>query len=65
MTRHHVLFADDEEHLRKATAQSLALAEIDVTSFDRAEPVLKHLSTEFDGVILTDIRMPEMDGVER
>lgn len=64
MTRHHVLFADDEEHLRKATAQSLALAEIDVTSFDRAEPVLKHLSTEFDGVILTDIRMPEMDGVE-
>jgi len=63
MTRHHVLFVDDEEHLRKATAQSLALADIDVTSFDKAALLLKHLDADFDGVVLTDIRMPEMDGV--
>nr|WP_157033180.1 sigma-54 dependent transcriptional regulator [Loktanella sp. S4079] len=62
--QHHVLFADDEEHLRKATTQSLAFADIEVTSFDRAAPLLKQLDADFDGVVLTDIRMPEMDGIE-
>ncbi|KJZ21254.1 sigma-54-dependent transcriptional regulator [Loktanella sp. S4079] len=64
MMQHHVLFADDEEHLRKATTQSLAFADIEVTSFDRAAPLLKQLDADFDGVVLTDIRMPEMDGIE-
>lgn len=59
-----VLFADDEEHLRIAAGQSFQLAELNVQLFDGAEKVLDQVSRDFDGVIVTDIRMPQMDGVE-
>lgn len=64
MTQPQVLFADDEEHLRRATAQSLDLAGIDASCFERAGDLLGHLHRDFSGVVVTDIRMPEMDGIE-
>jgi two-component system C4-dicarboxylate transport response regulator DctD len=59
-----ILFADDEEHLRLAAGQTFQLADLSVQLFDGAKKLLTHVDRGFDGVIVTDIRMPEMDGIE-
>lgn len=58
-----VLFVDDEEELRTATGQTLMLADIPAMILDRAEPALAQISRGFDGVLVTDIRMPDHDGL--
>jgi two-component system C4-dicarboxylate transport response regulator DctD len=59
-----VLFVDDEEPLRIAAQQTLELANLDCACFDRAAHVLPRITTEFPGILVTDIRMPGMDGTE-
>lgn len=59
-----ILFADDEEHLRLAAGQTFQLADMSVQLFDGAQKLLTHVNREFDGVVVTDIRMPKMDGIE-
>ncbi len=61
MTR-AVLVVDDDAAVRDALAQTLELAElapIKAGSFIEAKD---HLSQDFDGVVLSDIRMPGRDG---
>ena len=62
MTDTPVLFVDDEAELRIAGAQTLSLADLPVIACATAAEALDHLSTEFPGVLVTDIRMPDMDG---
>jgi two-component system C4-dicarboxylate transport response regulator DctD len=57
-----VLFVDDEADLRQAAAQALSLEEIDVLPCASAAEALPHLSSEFPGILVTDIRMPGTDG---
>lgn len=64
MTRPRTFFVDDEKHLRIAASQSFDLADIDAACFGDAQSALANLSRDFDGVVVTDIRMPGMDGVE-
>ena len=59
-----VLFVDDEEPLRIAAQQTLELADLDCTCFDRAADVLPKIGPEFPGIVVTDIRMPGMDGTD-
>ncbi|MEM9437764.1 MAG: sigma-54 dependent transcriptional regulator [Pseudomonadota bacterium] len=63
MTRETVFFVDDEEHLRIASAQSFELAGISAKCFESADACLAAMADGFDGVLVTDIRMPGMDGV--
>ncbi len=58
-----VLFVDDEDHLRNAASQTFELAEIGCDCFSEAEEVLEKLDRSFEGVIVSDIRMPGMDGL--
>lgn len=64
MTQEKILFVDDEKHLRIAGTQALDLAGFHAESFETGAAALKEISPDFDGVLITDIRMPEMDGVE-
>lgn len=64
MTLETVLFVDDEEHLRLSAAQSLDLEGLDALTFAEAEKALAHVARDFSGVLVTDIRMPAMDGLE-
>ena len=64
MNTDRVYFVDDEEHLRIAAGQTFELADIEAACFDSPAAVLKKLGPGFDGVLVTDIRMPGMDGVE-
>ncbi|MEL6181291.1 MAG: sigma-54 dependent transcriptional regulator, partial [Myxococcota bacterium] len=52
------------EHLRIAASQSFELAGIGAECFCDAPSVLRRLNADFDGVLVTDIHMPGMDGLE-
>ncbi|PZQ22289.1 MAG: Fis family transcriptional regulator [Sphingopyxis macrogoltabida] len=64
VTRQSVIFVDDDSALRAATTQSLELADLDVRAFADAESALAAIDAEFAGAIVTDIRMPRLDGLE-
>lgn len=59
-----VLFIDDEEHIRIANRQTLELAGLTVQPCERAEHALPSLSLEWGGVVVCDIRLPGIDGLE-
>jgi two-component system C4-dicarboxylate transport response regulator DctD len=59
----HVLVVDDDVDLRASTVQALDLAGHQVQDAASAERALDYVSFGFPGVVLTDIRMPGMDGL--
>jgi two-component system, NtrC family, C4-dicarboxylate transport response regulator DctD len=59
-----VVFVDDDPDLRRATAQALTLAGFAVRAFDAAEAALAAISEDFEGPVVTDIRMPRMNGLQ-
>jgi two-component system C4-dicarboxylate transport response regulator DctD len=59
-----VAFVDDDIDLRRANAKSLELAGHDVRLFDAASPALAAIGPDFPGVVVTDLRMPGMDGMQ-
>ena len=59
-----VLFVEDDDPLRIATAQALSLAGFEVQAFGDPEAVLQAIHAGFAGVIVSDIRMPKLDGLE-
>lgn len=61
--RQRILLIDDEEHLRLAVRQTLELAGFEVECFSSAEQVISQISRDFAGIVVTDIRMPDMDGL--
>lgn len=63
MTSETILFVDDEDHLRLAAEQTLHLEDLDVTCFSDAATALSHVARDFPGILVTDIRMPGMDGL--
>ncbi|WP_242123494.1 sigma-54 dependent transcriptional regulator [Sphingobium sp. Sx8-8] len=60
----HLLLIDDDDALRSALAQSFDLADIPVTCFADAAEALAQLDAKFTGAVISDIRMPRMDGLE-
>jgi len=62
-TRAPVLFVDDEAALRHAAAQTLMLADLDAIPCATATEALARIDCDFPGVLVTDIRMPGMDGL--
>lgn len=62
--RQTVIFIDDEEPMRHAVEQWLSVAGYDARSFSSARSALEHISAGLTGIILTDLRMPSMDGME-
>ena len=58
-----VLFIDDEDHLRHASKQAIDLAGYEVESFSSAELIPDYISRNFNGIVVSDIRMPDLDGM--
>ncbi|MEC8483373.1 MAG: sigma 54-interacting transcriptional regulator, partial [Pseudomonadota bacterium] len=63
-TRGTVLLVDDEVMIRQATEKWLQMAGLEVISASNAEEALPFLSEEFRGILLTDVKMPGMSGLE-
>jgi len=59
-----VLLVDDDADFRRATEQSLALQGIAVDAFGQARAALDFLPPDYDGVVVSDVRLPGMDGLE-
>lgn len=59
-----VLFIDDEAPMRQAVTQWLDLAGFDTAAHDNAAAVCKDLSVAFPGVVVTDLKMQGMDGLQ-
>jgi two-component system, NtrC family, C4-dicarboxylate transport response regulator DctD len=59
-----VILVEDDEALRAATVQGLDLAGLVVRAFRGAEEALTAIVRDLDGVVVSDIRLPRMDGLE-
>ncbi len=63
MAKGIVYFIDDEAELRHAVKQGLELAGFTVECFDSAIAAIERLSHRFSGVVVSDIKMPGIDGI--
>ena len=59
-----VLLVDDDTVLRQALAQSFELAGIDVEAHGDPLTALNAITPDFPGMVVSDIRMPGIDGIE-
>ena len=57
-----VLLVDDDREVREALGQSLMLAELRPQLCGSFIEAKDHIAQDFDGVVVTDIRMPGRDG---
>lgn len=62
MTR--ILLAEDETAMREYLTRALEKSGYDVVAVDRGTDAVPLLETEHFDLLLTDIVMPEMDGIE-
>lgn len=58
-----VAIVDDEADMRQSISQWLALSGFDTETYASAEEALKGIGAEFPGVVVSDIKMPGMDGM--
>lgn len=59
-----VAFVDDDPDLRDANAQALRLAGFAAVPLASAQAALDRIGPDYAGVVVTDVRMPGMDGIE-
>lgn len=59
-----VALVDDDDDLRHALTQLLELNGLEVLPFSNAGAALQAIGTSYRGVMLSDVRMPGMDGLE-
>ena len=59
-----IAIVDDEQDMRQSISQWLALSGFDTETFASAEDALRGLSNDFPGIVVSDIKMPGMDGMQ-
>ena len=59
-----ILLAEDDDDMRRFLVKALDRAGHDVTDFDNGASAYDRLREEPFSLLLTDIVMPEMDGIE-
>jgi two-component system, NtrC family, C4-dicarboxylate transport response regulator DctD len=63
MATGRIILVDDDADLRASTAQALDLAGFEVRATDQPDEVPGLVGMAFDGIVVTDIRMPRLDGL--
>ena len=58
-----IAIVDDEKDMRQSISQWLALSGYDTETFASAEDALKQLGPDYPGIVVSDIKMPGMDGM--
>lgn len=59
-----IAIVDDEQDMRQSISQWLALSGFDTETFASAEEALKGLGPNYPGIVVSDIKMPGMDGMQ-
>ncbi|MHC4692450.1 MAG: response regulator transcription factor [Planctomycetota bacterium] len=62
--KQHIFFVDDEPALRKVVRRTLQRTGLKVTCFASAADCLKKLHSVKCDLLITDVKMPKMDGIE-
>ncbi len=62
--KNHVLVVDDEEVIRDVCAQILVAEGYEVTTARNGKEALREVSEKHFDVVVTDIMMPDMSGLE-
>lgn len=63
-SKNHIWIIDDDDSIRWVLQKALEGAGFLVTSFDNANTILSKLHMETPDAIITDVRMPGIDGLE-
>ncbi|MEM1078948.1 MAG: sigma-54 dependent transcriptional regulator [Pseudomonadota bacterium] len=58
-----IAIVDDEQDMRQSISQWLALSGYDTETFPSAADALKGIETGYPGIVVSDIKMPGMDGM--
>ena len=58
-----IAVVDDEPDMRESISQWLVLSGFETESFASAEEALKVIGADWPGIVVSDIRMPGMDGI--
>ena len=58
-----IAIIDDEQDMRQSISQWLALSGFETEAFASAEEALKGIGPDYPGAVVSDIRMPGMDGM--
>lgn len=64
ITKQHVFFVDDESKVCKIVGRTLEQVGLKVSCFTSAAECLKQLRFRTCDLLITDVKMPEMDGIE-
>ncbi len=59
-----IAIIDDEKDMRQSISQWLALSGFDTETFASAEDALKGIGPDYPGIVVSDVRMPGMDGMQ-
>ncbi|MEH3084947.1 MAG: sigma-54 dependent transcriptional regulator [Xylophilus ampelinus] len=59
-----IVFVEDDAAVRASLSQTLELAGFEVVAFDAAERALAALAPGYPGIVVSDIRLSGMDGLE-
>jgi DNA-binding NtrC family response regulator len=59
-----IAIVDDEQDMRQSISQWLALSGYDTETFASAEEALGTLGPDYPGIVISDIKMPGMDGIQ-
>jgi two-component system response regulator FixJ len=62
--KQHVFFVDDEPKVRKVVGRTLEQIGLKVRCFACAADCLEQLSSQKCDLLITDVKMPKMDGIE-
>lgn len=58
-----IAIVDDEPDMRESISQWLVLSGFDTETYPSAEDALKVIGADWPGIVVSDIRMPGMDGI--
>ncbi len=58
-----IAIVDDELDMRQSISQWLALSGFDTETYGSAEDALKAVAPDYPGIVVSDIKMPGMDGM--
>ncbi len=59
-----IAIVDDEKDMRQSISQWLSLSGFETETYASAEDALKIIGADYPGVVVSDIRMPGMDGMQ-
>jgi len=59
-----IAIVDDEKDMRQSISQWLALSGFDTETFASAEDALKGVGSDYPGIVVSDVKMPGMDGMQ-